>query len=210
MITWLSEHHTAATTVPPQRESRVYRSLALNTLCRQFRPERRYKILDLGAAFGANVDFFSQFSCEIYIEDLYQTLTSFDFFPPDDELGYADVFEYLLPYRLETRFDVILAWDLFNYLEQEEYLHLTRRLSEFSRPGSRLFALISTRKHIPDKPINYKIVDRESVLYEGTSTVLRPCPRYEQSEIQRLMPSFRVTNSFLLRNGVKEYIFTRD
>lgn len=209
-MSWFSGLTAEATTDLPQFQSRVHNSLALNVLFHQLRPERRYNILDLGAAFGANVDFFSQFSRKIYIEDLYRTLTSFDFFPPEDESSYAALFEYLLPYQAGTRFDVILAWDLFNYLERDEYLHLTRRLSKFSYPGSLLFALISTQKHIPEKPTNYKIINQQSLLYEKSSTVLRPCPRYEQTDIQHLMPRFRVTSSFVLKNGIKEYLLVRE
>ena len=152
MLRWASEDEvkrSASTTEPPQGESQTYSSLALDVLFHQLRQQRNYNILDLGSAFGANVDFLSQFSRRIYIEDLYQTLISFNFFSPEDGVNYADVFEYLLPYRRETCFDVILAWDLFNYLEPPEYLHLTRHLSKYCRTDSFLFALISTHKHIP-------------------------------------------------------------
>ena len=212
MLRWASEDEvkrSASTTEPPQGESQTYSSLALDVLFHQLRQRRNYNILDLGSAFGANVDFLSQFSRRIYIEDLYQTLISFNFFSPEDGVNYADVFEYLLPYRRETCFDVILAWDLFNYLEPPEYLHLTRHLSKYCRTDSFLFALISTHKHIPEKPTNYKIIDQQTLLYEKSSTILRSCPRYEETDLRRLMPDFRVCNSFLLRNGIKEYLFAR-
>lgn len=211
-MNWLSLRTDKATEVsgPPQNESRTYTSLALNVLFHQLRPDRKYNILDLGPAFAANVDFFSQFSCKIYIEDLYRTLNSFDFFSPEDGFSYDAVFEYLLPYRRNTRFDLILAWDLLNYLERDEFLYLTRHLSKFTQSGSLLFAFICTHKHIREKPANYKIVDPETVLYETTSTVLRPCPQYQQTELNRLMPHFRVCNSFLLRNGMKEYLWVRN
>lgn len=194
----------------PQKESKAHTSLALNVLFHQLRPDRKYNLLDLGPALGANVEFFSQFSCKIYIEDLYRTLTSFDFLSPEDGFSYDAVFEYLLPYRKNTRFDVILAWDLFNYLERDEFLFLMRHLTKFSHTGTLLFALFSTSKHIPEKPINFKIVDNESLLYENNSSVLRPCPQYSQSDLQHLMPNFRVCNSFILRHGIKEYLFVRE
>ena len=40
--------------------------MALNVLFRQLRTDRSDNFLDLGAAFGANVDFFSQYSCRIF------------------------------------------------------------------------------------------------------------------------------------------------
>jgi len=190
-------------------ESEASVSLALNVLYDRLRHQRKYHILDLGPALGENVDFFSQFSCKVYIEDFYQTLTSFDFFSPEDKFSYKEVFEYLLPYRKNTRFDIILSWDIFNYLERDEFQALIRHLNHFCHKGTLLFALISTSKYIPDKPMTFKILDQERLLYQTNSTVLRQCPSYQQTDLNHLMPDFRVCNSFLLRNGFKEYLFVR-
>ena len=154
----------------------------------------------------ANVDFFSQFSCKIYIEDLYHTLSSFDYFSPEDGFTYQTVFDYLLPYTQNTRFDIILSWDIFNYLERDEFKSLISHLGNFCNKGTLLFSLISTLKHIPEKPTTFRIQDQESLQYQAGSTVLRPCPRYQQTDLNHLMPHFRVCNSFLLRNGFKEYL----
>ncbi len=182
-------------------------SLALNALFYHLRHEKKYNILDLGPALGANVDFFSQFSCKIHIEDLYHTLSSFDFFSPEDGFTYQTVFEYLLPYTHNTQFDVILSWDIFNYLEREEFESLISHLGHFCNKGTLLFSLISTLKHIPEKPTIFRIQDQETLQYQTGSTVLRPCPGYQQTDLNHLMPRFRVCNSFLLRNGFKEYLF---
>lgn len=188
-------------------EPKTSTSLALNVLYYQLRYEKKYHILDLGPALGANVDFFSQFSCKIYIEDLYHTLNSFDYFSPEDGFTYQAVFEYLLPYTHNTRFDIIMAWDIFNYLERDEFKSLISHLGNFCHKGTLLFSLISTRKHIPEKPTTFRIVDQENLQYQIGSSVLRLCPGYQQTDLNHLMPHFRVCNSFLLRNGFKEYLF---
>jgi len=184
-------------------------SLALNVLYDQLRQQRKYHILDLGPALGGNVDFFSQFSCKVYIEDFYRTLTSFDYLSPEDGVSYQAVFEYLLPYRRNTRFDIILTWDIFNYLERDEFQALIRHLGRFCHKGTLLFALIATSKLIPEKPTTFKILDQKRLIYETNSSVLRQCPTYQQTDLNELMPDFRVRNSFLLRNGFKEYLFAR-
>ncbi len=190
---------------PPEPEASV--SLALKVLYDQLRHQRKYHILDLGPALGANVDFFSQFSCKVYIEDFYRTLTSFDYLS-EDKLSYQAVFEYLLPYQKNTRFDIILGWDLFNYLERDELQSLILHLGNFCHKGTLLFALISTSKHVPEKPTTFQIVNHDRLLYQTNSTVLRQCPRYQQNDLNQLIPNFRVCNSFLLRNGFKEYLFS--
>ena len=187
-------------------ELEVNTSLALNVLYYQLRHEKKCHIWDLGPALGANVDFFSQFSCKIYIEDLYHTLSSFDYFSPEDGFTYQTVFDYLLPYTQNTRFDIIMSWDIFNYLERDEFKSLISHLGNFCNKGTLLFSLISTLKHIPEKPTTFRIQDQASLQYQAGSTVLRPCPGYQQTDLNHLMPHFRVCNSFLLRNGFKEYL----
>lgn len=190
-----------------EAQSEVYRSLALNVLYHQFREKRSYRILDLGPPIGQNVEFFSQFSCKLHIEDLYDSLSSFDYFSPEDGFSYDAVYSYLLPFQRNSPFDIILAWDLFNYLNTEEFRHLIVHLSRFSQNGTVLFSLISTTKHIPESPIHFKIIDSENLLYHRRSKVLRSCPQYDQSTLDHIMPNFRTCNSFLLRNGFKEYLF---
>ncbi len=185
-------------------------SLALNALCHRLRSDRKYNVLDLGPACGANVEFFSRFSGKIYIEDLHRTLTSFDFLSPDDGLSYDSVFRYLLPYQKSTRFDLIFAWDIFNYLEKREFLFLMRHLSRFCPEDAMIFALLSINKSIPDQPPQYRIVDNETLVCRSKRGIWRPCPRYEESDLLHMMPSFRVCQSFLMRSGVKEYVFLRE
>ena len=197
---------TATEALPTEPTEHI--SLVLNVVYHQLHPERKYHILDLGSAFGSNVDFFSQFRCKIHIEDLYQTLSSFDFLSPEDGFSYDVVYDYLLPYGRNTSFDLIFVWDLFNYMEEDEFRHLVLYLGKFCRKGTLLFSLISTLKHIPESPTRFKILDQEHLQYEVSSPVLKPCPRYQQTDLTRLMPHFRVCNSFLLRNGFKEYLFS--
>jgi len=182
-------------------------SLALSTLFRQLRKDRTYHILELGPAVGHNIDFFSRYSCRIRVEDLYRTLSSFDYVSGSDSVDFEAAFQYLLPYEGKTRFDILLAWDLLNYLERDEFLHLMRHLARFCHTGTVLFALVATSKHMPDRPAVYRILDENSIECRNTSTVLRPCPRYHDVDLRQLMPSFRVYNSYLLRNGMKEYLF---
>jgi hypothetical protein len=191
----------------PEESIVSHKSPALNVVLGDIQQDRRYEILDLGSAVGQNVDFFGQFSCRLHIEDLYDTLSSFDFLSPEDGFSYQAVFSYLMPYPRKLRFDLILAWDILNYLEREECRQLIVHLGHFCQKGTILFGLISTRRHIPDTPHLFRLGGTEKLVYERRSTVVRDCPRYEKTDLDVLIPGFRVCNSFLLRNGYKEYVF---
>ncbi len=205
MTAWF-RRKSSPTRPDTEPQEQLHKSLALNALFHQLREDRKYRILDLGPAIGRNVEFFSRFRCRLHIEDFFETLTKFDYFAPEDGFSYEAVFSYLLPFSRSSVFDVILAWDLPNYLDRQVLLHLIQHLARYSRPGTLLFALIATGKYITETPHRFEIIDEETLLYAGDTTVLRSGPQYDASELARLMPGFRVCNSFVLRNGYREYL----
>lgn len=196
----------------PEEETReqTQKSLALNTLFHRFKEGRKYRVLDLGPAMGRNVDFFGRIRCRLQIEDLYNTLSSFDYFSPEDGFSYEAVLSYLLPYSRSTNFDVILAWDLPNYLDRDVLRHLVLHLARHARNGTLLFMWVATSRYIPETPLRFEIQDEETIVYSCESSVLRPSPHYDASDVTRLMPGFRVCNSFVLRNGYREYLLAYD
>jgi hypothetical protein len=171
--------------------------------------------LDLGLAIGANVDFFAQFSCKLYVADLFRALESRpnqeteEDEDDEEETLWAPIFEELLPYDKGTRFDLILAWDVLNYLDRPQIEGLSNRLSQFCHQGTTLFALVSTLKEIPARPRSYHIVAPGKLLYRTAPQEVRPCPRYKEPDISRRMIGFKVKGTYILRNGIQEYVFSR-
>jgi hypothetical protein len=179
----------------------------LPALCRGLETGRQ-RILDLGPAIGSNVTFFSRLPCNLFIADLHEAL-----FPGSAEgvMHRRDFFDGLLTAELpeESDFDLILAWDLLNYLDPEELGALSSHLAAVCSPGAVLFAMITTRKVMPNKPPHFRILDPSRLSYEIESGVKREAPRYKEPELERAMPEFVVQSTFLLRNGMQEYLFTR-
>ena len=188
----------------------THKSLGLNALLQMLGDERKYRLLDLGPAVGANIAFLSPICSKIRIEDLYPTLLSTGFFNRGEEPVDATTFEKLLRFPSDARFDIILSWGLFDYLESSDIRALIGYLSPFCDPGSFLFALSSNLKEIPSSPTSFMIQDRETLIYTCDSTQLRPSPRYAPRDLINLMSGFRAYNSFLLRNGMQEYLFVRE
>lgn len=198
----------------------VQNSLALKLLNERLHADKRYNFLDLGPALQENIDFYSLYAGKVYIEDLHYTLSlraasappprqteDVDEPPSPEEIFYRNITECLLPYGADARFDVIFTWDLFNYLTRETLQQLVGHLSKFCNPGAYLFALVSTRVNIPSQPLEYRVVDREKLIYGAASGIERPHPRYREVNLLKMMPGFRTDKSFLLRNGMQEYLF---
>jgi len=197
--------HRPRETHAPQTETR--KSLALHALTSRLRADQKYNILDLGSSVGQNVEFFSGFCGKLYIQDLYDDLISFDYFSPSEDVELAKVYDYLLPFRPGTRFDIVFAWDLLNYLEEGECRGLMAHLANFCRQDTLVFFMISTRKAIAERPAKYRILDSQTIACESRTGIMKSCPRYREPQLARMMPAFKVLNSFLLRSGVKEYVF---
>ena len=186
------------------------KSLALRALFEVLDPERKYSILDLGPASGANVEFLSRYASRIRVECLHETLVAQHLFEQrTEEPLEPTAFETIVPFDGAESFDVILAWDLWNYLRPEEVRALMRHLERLSHAGSFLFAMSSTLKEMPASPMAFRILDTETLLYIVVSPETRACPRYVPRDLALLMPAFRTHSSFLLRNGMQEYLLVR-
>jgi hypothetical protein len=192
----------------PKAES--CKSLGLKALFDALNPDRKYSFLDLGSAFGPNIDFLSQFSSRIRVEDLYTTLAAQQFFErregPLDEAVFGRAFSA----PCGESYDIILSWDIVNYFRPDEVRVLVRHIERLSLPGSLCFAIISTRKEMPAVPINFRILDAETLLYTADSSETLPCPRYAPRDLSQLMPGFQTQSCYMLRNGMQEYLFVRD
>jgi len=189
-------------------EPEVHRSLALSALFEGIRG-RKVNVLDLGSAVGSNVEFLSQYGCKLFIEDLYAALSSRTSGEEGDLAG-SEFFADFLSLPEDTRFDVILAWDLFNYLHRKELATFSEQLRRFSHKGTLLLALISYHKQIPTQPYRFKIKDEQTLVYERRTASERPSPRIAPAEVTGLVKGFRVDRSFLLKHGIQEYLLVRE
>ena len=109
----------------------------------------------------------------------------------------------------QTRFDAVLAWDLFNYLPAGLLRDLAAHLSRYCIAGTPLYALIAARSEIPAEPMRFRVRDERHVTYEPASAATRPSPGHSPRELETLIPGFGVSRSVLLRNGMQEHVFVR-
>lgn len=190
-----------------EAEPEVHRSLAQAALFDTVR-RRKMTVLDLGSTVGSNVEFLSQFGCKLFIEDLYAALSTRT--SGEGDLAGPQFFADFLALPDDTRFDVILAWDLFNYLHRKELAAFAEQLRRYTDSGALLFALISYHKTIPAQPYRFKIKDDQHLIYDRRTPTERPSPRLAPAEVTNLLKGFRVDRSFLLKHGIQEYLLIRE
>lgn len=190
----------------PGSDAIVQNSLGLNALCQKLEDRSGLDILDLGPAQRANVEFWSRFGNSMFIADL-RTSLPLPLLEEDQQFPESEWVSILeLP---EGRsFDVILAWDLLNYIELSALPSLIGYLSRFCRPGTILFFLIFDRLQMPENISTYQIVDEGHIGCENKGAGMRACPRHQPRALAMLLSKFRSSDSFRLKNGIMEYLFT--
>ncbi len=203
-VRWFSGPRPAAEPAPPPG----HRSPALKAILDGLPPGSRREVLDLGPPLAGNIKLLSALSCRVRIADLHRSLLAESVESRRPEAMGA-LFERLLPLAPEEHFDALLAWDVFDYMRPDQVSSLMARLTPAFPPEALVLVLVSTRRQIPARPLGYRIVDRENLAYDGPLQPSRPGPRYTQPDLARMMPGFSVRRSFLLRNGIQEYLLAR-
>lgn len=193
---------------PSNADGLTHHSLALKHALRRFRALGGSRVLDLGPALGRNVQFLSAFISKLFIADLYGTIWSQAGRSALDRAKLDRILSRDLPPTSQSPIDLILVWDLLNYLDREQVATLGRHLARLCRRDSLVLVLLSTLQTIPELPGRYLMLDPETVRYENLSKRERRSPGYKEPDLEKMMPAFEVETSFLLRSGIQEYVLT--
>jgi hypothetical protein len=203
-VAWFSATRDSAGSAPVAG----HRSLALKELLAVLRAGARHSVLDLGPSVAANIRLLAGLSCRVRIADLVGSMAAESVESRRPEAMPA-LLERILPFAPDERFDAVFAWDVFDYMRPDQVSCLADRLAPACRPDTPVLVFVSTRRTIPATPLRYRIVDRENVAHEGPFEPTRPCPRYGQHDLRRMLPAFMVRRSFLLRTGIQEFLLAR-
>lgn len=164
-------------------------------------------LLDLGPVIGSNVAFFGeQLGCKIHIEDLFADL--------DRHLRQGDLASF--PAFVTSRFagqagpvDGILCWDLLDYLDRASAAALAEQLTRLLRPEGVLLGLFGATASHEARYTKYVIVDPVQLKYRGYPGARARQPVLPNRDIIRLFSTLRVSDSFLLKNNIREILFRK-
>jgi len=184
-----------------------YSSVVLREIVARLRSPRRKTVLDLGPASGDNLHFFGDRGCKVFISDFFYGLVCEGQAARRDDGSFRRACSELLPFPDDTRFDLILAWDLLDYLQLSEVEALMAHLRRFSHRGTRMMALVSIYQQIPDQPCQFMLRDDSRVHFEPSSRGFRASPRHKEPDLVGRLMGFEVESCRLLRQGLKEYCF---
>ena len=186
-----------------------FRALALKAMVGGLKAGKRLSILDLGPASGATIEFFSNYTSRIRVEDLAQALEQSGRFRPESLRNEPiPEFNKLFSFASDACFDVILCWDLLNFLSAVELAQFATYISRFSTPDTVLYAHFFSTKATPLKPGRYRIEAVDKISFAFGSELTRSGSGFSQSQIKKLMPQFQIKASFLQRQGIREEVYS--
>ncbi len=169
-------------------------------------PERRVVVLDLGIIRAGTVDLFSAYRCRldiINLPDILPALAECD----EPEQRHARLGE-LFDSRASEPLDLVLCWNLLNYLQRDDIHALIELLVPRLKPATRLHALIEYASPLMPATPGHWIPDADARLHASQVDEEQiESPRYKPKELERIMPQLAPERTVLLGNGLQEYLF---
>jgi hypothetical protein len=172
-------------------------------------PRRKdLRILDLGPSVAGNFEFYTDFASGVRFVGLFDHNRHVDVAHAMGHKARVHDLEELTAEHAGT-FDIALAWDIFNYLPEDQARKVVQALAGLCRPGARLLTIIVEADTMPAWPSTFKIINEESLAYQLESTDVRGGPQLPPAGVERLLAGFAVEHTYVLRHGVREYVAVR-
>jgi len=216
----------STSTAPPEPkapERRSRQSSAMAELARALKTEDPLHVLDIGAPSASNFHFFTERGHHIYSQDLLEASTDPALFITNEHgLRVLDSRKFLenLAYP-NAHFDLVLGWNLADYLDESLVKPVIGRLWSLIKPGGMLLAFFHTREAGPDAPCyRYHITaaDRlEMEVLDSSSGAGKHGFRkdfalqrvFHNHHIENLFRDFASLKFFLSRDNIREVLVLR-
>lgn len=207
------------------------RSSGLAELARLLQSEEPLCILDVGSTSAANIRYLTERGHKIYSEDLLDASTD-PALVTKDERGQRvlDDKKFLTENLLysNAQFNVVLCWNLADYLDESLVKPVVARLWSITKPEGMLLAFFHTRDAGPDAPCyRYHIVGNDMLemqhvearrdLRKGPTGAVHSAIEksfrlqrvFNNRHIENLFRDFASIKFFLTRDNVREVLVVR-
>jgi SAM-dependent methyltransferase len=182
----------------------------------------RGRILDLGAVSQSTLNFFIERGYRISTEDLLRAWK--EFLTTEEEhlrqaavgdasgerISQATLAEKFLETALqypEGGYNGVLAWDLFDYLDDELLPRVMQSIYKILSPGGAVLALFHSRP--PERFHRYRIVDNQTLEWIPAPTLAVHARVFQNRQILDIFGEFRSSKTFVARDQVREGLFVK-
>lgn len=179
----------------------IHRSPAFTAVYNEIKNSDRNRVLDLGPMSQGCFQLFSNLSCKIQVEniagEIYEHVSD-----RGGDISTFDITSKLGSYREEEKFDVILAWDLFNYLPLSQISLLFEHLQPFCKPDTIVHCLRYVEKKIPSSPRTISVKDQYLLDVSDDEVTERKVPIYSTLELLSAMPGYFMQDTLMGQMGM--------
>jgi len=216
-----SSNETAA---PAARTKLTRRSSGIGEISRVLNSQEGLYVLDVGATSANNIQFFTSHGHKNYSEDLLRA--SLDpALRAQDSTGKPTVdskkfLDENLVYRNE-QFDIVLSWNLADYMEESLVKPTIDRFWSVLKPGGLLLAFFHTRDAGPESACyRYHVTGTDMLEMQEVRFALpgRPASEKQSPRLQRVFNNRHIENLFrdfasikffLARDNIREVLVVR-
>lgn len=175
----------------------------LPIICRMIAAEPGCNIVDLGAVSTGKCAFFSMNGSRVFIDTSGNSLRA-------HVVRGGDINEYVID-RLLAQFpaaiDVILFWNLVDYLSLDAIKPLMQGVSRRMRRGGLAYIMASRLPYIPRAPAVIDVVGENVLRFQSDTSLTTSAPEYAPKKLEQAMPGFVLQKLYLLQNGIQEHLF---
>jgi SAM-dependent methyltransferase len=175
-------------------------------------------VLDLGSTSANNISFLTAKGHKNYSEDLLRASLDPDLRTKDESgkvvLDCKKFLDENLTYSNST-FDVVLCWNLPDYMEESLVKPTIDRLWSVMKPGALLLAFFHTRDAGPDSPCyrfhitGTDMLEMQEVRLAGDKHGPRLQRVFNNRHIENLFRDFASIKFFLARDNIREVLLVR-
>jgi hypothetical protein len=191
----------------PRADDVVVASKALPKFLSALTQSESPVLVDFGPVIGSNVAFFGErLGCKLFIEDLSADIGR------HLRGGTMEAFAGALAKRFrhgDESVDGILCWDYFDFLDKACAQALARQIVRMLRPGGAVMGFFCTSSVARSGFTKYEIVDETSLRHRSHPGLESPKTALQNRDIIRMFDGLIVSDSFLLKNNIREMLLRR-
>ena len=205
-------------THPPATERIPRHSSGWGQLLERMRKDESLRILDIGATSSTNINFVTALGHSIYLANLVEDAARRDWIIPaqGDAPERFDIDRFLSTHLNFTGrgFDIVLFWDIADFLPEDLLAPVLNRIHQVMEPGGELLAMFhSATSSSPTGPARtdfcrYHLTDANhvDVQHAGDYPILH---NYTNRQIEKLLADFKSFRFFLGKDNLREVVVLR-
>jgi hypothetical protein len=165
---------------------------------------QRLTVFHAGPALPETVDFFSRYRCRLHFVDLFAELPIVA--SEEGNLSLGQQFGDLLQISPDTRFDICLFWDLFNFLSGDAISAFLKELRPYLRTGCLAHGFSVHNLKTDQSNQLYGIREIDTLHLRTRQTALPGYAPHNQGQLKTLLSGFTFERSVLLPDSRLELL----